>query len=282
MKIVHEKDAAGLGASAHRPGGIRFSSLLQGQEGSVGNFHLMLVHAQDYRAPRHRHNFDQVRVVLDGAFGFDAGQVQEANSVGYFTEGTHYTQSSVGASTTLLLQSAGASGQGYMSDRQLRQAVAELQALGTFEEGIYTWLDEAGKKHNQDGYEAAWEHVHGRPIAYVKPRYAQPVILQPDSFTWQDTGQPGLRERQFGQFTERGLSVGQLELAPGARALVQVPAQQTLLCLVDGSARAGEQALHRYSAIELSIGESISLEADSAPALFYVFKLMRRSDMPTA
>jgi hypothetical protein len=278
MKIVHERDAASLGASAHRPGGIGFSSLLKGQEGSVGNFHLMLVHALDYRAPRHRHNFDQVRIILAGAFGFDDGQVQQAGSVGYFTEGSYYTQTSQGASTTLLLQSAGASGHGYMSDQQLRDAVAQLQAKGSFENGIFTWLDDAGKKHNQDGYEAAWEHVHGRAISYAKPRYDRPVILQPELFAWQKTSQEGVEERQLGQFTEGKLTVSQLRLASGCAAQVNAGQQETLLFLLQGNAHIGTVALQAGSAVQLSTGETLELAAQQDGCVFYVLKLIARPE----
>lgn len=48
----------------------------------------MLIHAKDYHAPRHRHNFEQVRVLHDSEFGCDAGLSQQAGSVGYFPEGT--------------------------------------------------------------------------------------------------------------------------------------------------------------------------------------------------
>jgi hypothetical protein len=162
LKIVHEHTAVEKGASAHRGGGVHFLSLLQGEENTSGNFHLTLVYANDYVAPRHRHNFDQVRIVLDGAFGFDHGMVQEAGMLGYFTEGNYYTQKSVGKSMTLLLQAGGASGTGYMSDNQLRSAVENLQSKGQFNSGVFTWLDSTGKKHNQDGYEAAWEFVRNK------------------------------------------------------------------------------------------------------------------------
>ena len=128
MKIVHEATAVRKGASAHRGGGVHFLSLLQGEENTPNNFHLTLVYANDYVAPRHRHNFDQVRIVLEGAFGFDREMTQEAGMLGYFTEGTYYTQKSVGQSTTLLLQSGGASGTGLTSPMQgtvVKIAVAE-------------------------------------------------------------------------------------------------------------------------------------------------------------
>ncbi len=274
MKLVHARTAETQGASAHRPGGVRFLSLLQGDENTPGNFHLMVVEAQDYQAPRHRHNFDQVRIVLEGEFGFGPGMKQDACMLGYFTEGTYYTQNGEGRSTTLLLQSGGASGEGYMSDRQLRRAVQELQAKGSFEDGVFTHVDTAGKKHNQDGYEAAWEHVRGRPIRYPRPRYEQPVIWRADRFAWQATDQPGVQVRRFGEFTEKALRVAQVRVASGANCQLSSGGQDLLFSLSSGEAHAAGETLEKFSSGHLKPGETIALHADTDMEL-HVFGLMQ-------
>ena len=273
MQIVHEHTAIAKGASSHRPGGIRFLSLLQGEENTPGNFHLTLVYADGYVAPRHRHNFDQVRIVMDGAFGFDRGQVQEAGSLGFFPEGTYYTQHSGGPSTTLLLQSGGVSGNGYMSDRQLRSAVSALEARGSFKDGAYTWLDEQGKKHNQDGYEAAWEFVRDQPINYSKPLYDQPVIWRAERFAWEPTGQAGVSIRRFGEFTGKRLSIAQLRLESGAACVVSADERETLLYCISGQAGMGSETLRPISALRLLRGEQVTLVA-TVPTEFYLYGLM--------
>lgn len=274
MQIVHAHTAQHRGASAHREGGIRFLSLLQGEENTPGNFHLMLVYAHDFVAPRHRHNFDQIRIVMEGSFGFDRGQVQEAGMLGYFTEGTFYTQKTAGPSTTLLLQAGGASGAGYMSDRQLRTAVDELQARGSFHQGVFTWQDASGKKHNQDGYEAAWEHVRGRKISYPKPLFEQPVLWRGERFAWEPTGQPGVHIRRFAEFTGKRLSVAQVQVDAGARCTFSAAERETLLYCIQGQARLGDEVLGPVSAVRLLRGETATVEA-TEPTGFYLFGLMQ-------
>lgn len=273
MDIVHEHTATRKGASSHRPGGIRFLSLLQGEEGTPGNFQLTLVYAQDFVTPRHRHNFDQVRIVLEGEFGFGPGLVQKAGTWGYFPEGTWYTQRAPGPSTTLLLQSGGTSGSGYMSDRQLRGAVDDLQARGTFHDGVYTWFDDRGKKHNQDGYEAAWEHVHGRPITYPRPLYEQPVLWQAERFDWAPAGQAGVWIRRFGEFTGRRLSLAEVRVDAGATATLSASQRQTLAYCASGRARIGAEVIGPVSAVRLHAGEQVTVAAE-APTHLYLFGLM--------
>lgn len=276
VQVVHEHSAQHKGASAHREGGIRFLSLLQGEEDTPGNFHLMLVYANNFEAPRHRHNFDQVRIVLEGSFGFDRGLEQHAGMLGYFTEGTYYTQRAEGASTTLLLQAGGASGAGYMSDRQLRTAVDELQTRGSFSAGVYTWLDETGKKHNQDGYEAAWEHVRGRRISYPQPLFEQPVLWRQERFAWQSTSQKGVHIRRFAEFTGGRLSVAQVRVEEGAQCLFSAAERETLLYCIVGQARLKQHTLKAISAVRLLSGEAALVDA-LEPTEFYLFGLMQAS-----
>ncbi len=274
MKIVHASEARRSGASAHRDGGISFTSLLEGEEDTPGNFHLMLVHAEDYHAPRHRHNFDQVRIVLEGAFGYENGVVQNAGTFGYFTEGTYYAQAAMGPSTTLLLQAGGASGSGYMSDRQLRAAVAQLSTRGTFAGGVYTWLDQHGNRHNKDGYEAAWEHVRSCAIAYSKPRYAQPVLWHPEDFEWRETNFRGAFCRTFGAFTERSLRVSEWKIEAGAAFTYVNKLQRVIAYCLGGKCHLEGISLNAKDAVFAHSNEEITVEAES-DCSFIVFELMQ-------
>jgi len=129
MQVAHRESAPRFGRSAHRPGGIGFISLLRGEEGRVDNFELIIATiTEDFHTPRHRHNFDQLRVMLEGSFGFDRDRVQNAGTIGYFCEGTYYQQQGVGHSEALVLQSGGASGNGFMSFEKLYQVVDQLKS----------------------------------------------------------------------------------------------------------------------------------------------------------
>jgi hypothetical protein len=264
MRIVHRDTAPRSGASAHRPGGVAFTHLLEGEEGALDNFALMLVHvAERYHAPRHRHNFEQVRLMLDGEFGFGPGMKQAAGSIGYFCEGAFYTQDGTGTSTTLLLQVGGPSGQGYMSNRQLRAGVQALQQQGSFHDGVYTWHDLQGVKHNQDSYEAIWEHVMGSPVRYEPTRFQGPVLMSPDHFGWVADGHhPVLSIKHLATFHECGLQLAGYRLASGSRAPLGVDMRRTLAYVLsgEGSLEPGVP-IRAGSAFELAAGESVSATA---------------------
>jgi hypothetical protein len=255
-----------------RGGNIGFRDLMTGQPGSPGNYGLQMVHIEDeYHAPQHRHNFEQVRIMLEGSFGFGPGLVQQEGSVGYFCEGTYYTQKGEGHSVTLLLQIGGPSQQGFMSRAQLRQGIDQLSERGQFAEGVFTWHDDAGKKHNQDSYEAVWEHVHGRSMQYPKPQYLGPVLLEPSRFAWRELS-AGVQRKHLGTFHEYGLQLAQIKLAEGAHmALDGNPHAQLLFC-ISGEGSLGASAYGRWSSAEIAHGESVSLNA-KADSEFYQFGL---------
>ncbi|HKF28874.1 MAG TPA: hypothetical protein VKB29_06580 [Candidatus Binataceae bacterium] len=66
MHVAHGSRMTFGPVSGHRSGGIDFKRLIQGTPGALDNFELSLVRtAGDYYTPRHRHNFDQVRLCLE-------------------------------------------------------------------------------------------------------------------------------------------------------------------------------------------------------------------------
>lgn len=263
MKIAHRETAPRRGTSEHRPGGISFIALLQGEPNSIDNFDFSISIATDgFFTPRHRHNFDQVRYMLEGEFSFDRDRLQKTGQLSYFGEGTYYEQKGVGVSETLLLQTAGASGSGYMSFDQLYGTARDLLAKGRFDGGVFTWTDDAGKKHNVDGYQAVWEEVNGRKLSYPKPRYDAAVILNPGNFAWIPLAHaPGVEIRELGHFHERGLEVAQLKVPQGASITTAGQPGRALLFVEQGSGTAGGERLHRHSAVQVEKGESVAIAA---------------------
>src|SRR6202011_862766 len=113
----------------------------------------------------------------------------------------------------LVLQSGGASGSGFMSFQRLYEVVEQLKTRGEFHDGVFTWYDEHGKKHNQDGYEAAWEAFFQRAMSYPQPRYDGPVFFTPERFNWlPQAGTSNVYVRQLAQFHEHGMSISQLRV----------------------------------------------------------------------
>jgi hypothetical protein len=272
--VVHRETAPKGGAAQHRNGGIEFDYLLDGEEGSKGNYALMLVRTTEaFTTPKHRHNFEQVRIVLNGEFGFSPGRIQKAGTAGYFCEGTFYTQKSGPDCEVLLLQVAGPSGQGYMSSRQLRHGGDELAKMGEFRNGRYFPNDSEDQVKSQDGYEAIWQYHFGSPPLYVEPRFTEPVIMVPDRFRYLPVpGVQGCWSRRLGSFYEAGLGLSQLKLNAGCSYLFKATSQPHLLYAVNGSGRVEHESWRSQSAIKLDTGEwaKFTAETDSE---FYVFRL---------
>jgi hypothetical protein len=225
----------------------------------------------DYFTPRHHHNFEQVRLMLKGEFEYERGYIQEEMTVGYFGEGTYYTQKGRGDSLALILQVGGPSGSGFMSHRRLRAGASELEKTGNFERGIYTWTDQEGKRHSKDGYEVVWEHVMGKPVVYPEPRFERPVIMFPKHFNYLPLPDvPGGETKELGRFNERGLTISLVRLAAGTTFPVDSERQSLLFYVMSGRGTARGQSWRAESAIQLERGESVSLQADDTSEFFVV------------
>lgn len=234
MDIASGTEGEWRGGSRHRAGGLGFKDLFLGDEGP-GNYWFSLVRIDDYSAPPHRHNFDQVRFMISGGFGF-GDQVQPEGSVGYFTEGVTYTQRSVGPNLHVLLQCEGGNGATYISADQMARAVETLSARGRFEKGRYL---ADGQDGAVDGFEACWTEIVGHPPEYVSPRFDRPIIMNPQSFARSEMpGQPGVTRRRLGQFTERDLEIGFLAIEAGRVAHLPVADADIVFYAVSGEGQA--------------------------------------------
>ena len=219
--VVNITDVPVIERQHARAGLFHSQSLLNGPEGTPENFYLQLSHLRnDFFSPRHRHNFDQVRVQLIGDASFTRDGVMRPGTIGYFPEGVYYgPQENAGESKTLVLQFGGASGSGYISEERFQQGVEELKQFGTFEKGVFHRPKEGGGRKNQDAYEAVWEHIHGRKLEYPKSEHEEPVFMDPAQFEWQDEpGATGVRRKLLGVFSARKLRISMLGLAAGASA----------------------------------------------------------------
>ncbi len=217
--LVNLDDVPVIERQHARAGLFRSQSLLHGEEGTPENFYLQLAHTYaDFHSPRHRHNFDQVRVQLRGDADFARNGVMRPGSVAYFPEGVYYgPQSIAGESATLVLQFGGASGSGYISEERFQQAVNELKRHGRFENGVFRRHEGEDGRKNQDAYEAVWEYVHGRRIHYAASELDAPVFIDPAGIAWADEpASPGVRRKALGRFSARGTRLSAIGLAPDA------------------------------------------------------------------
>ncbi|HWE74493.1 MAG TPA: hypothetical protein VG328_15120 [Stellaceae bacterium] len=257
MKLVHGgRMAFQSGQEKHRGGGLATKLLLAGEEGTKENFRLTLGRDRGgHQNPRHHHNFDQIRLSLQGSLSIAPGKELEEGWIGYFPEGTWYGPQAPATSEriTLVLQFGGASGQGFISTRQMQQGYAALAKIGTFDAGVFHRTDGVGRK-NQDAFEAIWEHVAGRPLAYPPPRYDEPILMNPAHFAWvPDRAQPGVARKLLGSFTERGTRIELLRLDKGARLAAGEADTRLLLFALSGAGEGWEQ--HAAFQIEPLVSE---------------------------
>lgn len=219
MQIVHADEVEWKRGLQYRGGTFHYRHLFNGKPGTIGNFQFNIGQQDgDFASPRHRHNFDQFRFQLEGTMNFDRNGKMTAGTFGYFPEGAAYgPQSSDGRSTTAVLQFGGASGSGYLSREEVAAATEELKKFGNFEGGIFRRNDDVDGRRNTDGYQAIWEHVHGERMEYPKPRYRDPIMVDPANYQWLPVaGMPDVVHKPLGTFTERQCGAEIVHLKRGA------------------------------------------------------------------
>jgi hypothetical protein len=219
MKIVQGDELEWVRGLEYRGGTFHYRNLMEGPPGTIDNFQLSMGrNDKDFVSPRHRHNFEQFRFQLEGDLSFDRDGKMTPGMLGYFPEGASYgPQTSEATAMTIVLQFGGPSGSGYLSRAEVNQGMAELRKTGTFEAGVYKRNPDAPGKRNMDGFQAIWEHVHGRPLQFPKPRYAQPIMMNEAHYDWVPSAEHrGVQDKLLGVFTERRAEASLHRLAPGA------------------------------------------------------------------
>lgn len=261
MKIVQGDELDWVRGLQHRGGTFHYRNLMEGTPGTIDNFQLSMGrNDKDFVSPRHRHNFDQFRFQLEGDLDFARDGKMTPGMVGYFPEGASYgPQTSEATAMTIVLQFGGSSGSGYLSRGEVQQGMAELKQFGTFEGGVYRRNAGVPGKRNLDGYQAIWEHVNERPLAYPKPRYPAPVMMDSADFQWVATGHPGVSEKLLGAFTERRAQAGFFKVDAGATMPLS---GRAIYVLISGDGHIGSEPARRFTTLFLDHGEETTLEAE--------------------
>lgn len=271
MKIVHGDEVPFKRGLQYRGGTFFARTLMEGEPGAPGNFALGLGRNEgDFFSPRHRHNFEQIRLAFEGGLDFaKTGKLAEG-MVGYFPEGVSYgpqSQAEGQVSTALVLQFGGASGSGYLSREQVKAGMEDLNKYGEFKDGVFHRRDAKDGKVNLDGFQAIWEHVNQRPLVYPKPRYEAPVLMDPAHYDWVPVaGAPGVSEKVLGVFTERRAEVGFLKLEAGARHTV---GGRGLYFVLSGTGSLHGESFRRQTTLYLDSGERATFEAKEAAAIIH-------------
>lgn len=218
-------------------------------------------------SPRHRHDFDQIRYALKSNLEYAPDREIPEGCFAYFPEGTYYGPFTLDPDMQLLgLQFQGASRSRFVDYDTLRSAQQELGGKGEFKQGIYTWSDENGRKHNKDGHQAVMEHITGTPLKIPAPRYADPILIYPQNFNWRNAG-TGAFYKEFGTFSERGTVIGMIRLEANGSYMVPSPERTTLLVVLSGSANVAGKSLVKQDAIRLDPGETLALTSPDGAEL---------------
>jgi hypothetical protein len=261
MQIVHADQVEWKRGLQHRGGTFHYRHLLNGTPGSPGNFQFNVGQLEgDFSSPRHRHNFDQFRFQIEGTMNFDRNGKMGAGTFGYFPEGAPYgPQSSEGRSSTAVLQFGSASGSGYLSREEVYAGTEELKKFGTFEGGIFRRNDDVEGRRQTDGYQAIWEHAHGERMEYPRPRYRDPIMVDPANYEWLPVaGMPGVTHKPLGTFTERQCGAELIRLKRGA----SYPAGARSVCLVlSGAGIVGTQPYRQLTAVHVDENEHADMVA---------------------
>jgi hypothetical protein len=263
MKIVQGDELEWVRGLEYRGGTFHYRNLMEGAPGTIDNLQLSMGrNDKDFVSPRHRHNFEQFRFQLEGDLDFDRDGKMTPGMLGYFPEGASYgPQTSEATATTIVLQFGGPSGSGYLSRAEVNQGMAELRKTGTFEAGVYKRNPDAPGKRNMDGFQAIWEHVHGRPLQFPKPRYAQPIMMNQAHYDWVASSEhQGVHEKLLGVFTERRAEARLLKLAPGSALSGK---GRGIYFAWSGTGRVDGQPVRALTTVFLDRGETASFTADT-------------------
>ena len=258
MRISTAAETGSEKVGSMREGKLDQKHLLFGVDGSPNNYDLNLgvTGSGGWRTPRHRHNFDQIRYVIEGTLPYTETQSLPQGWVGYFPESVHYgPQERSAGLRTMVLQCGGASGQGYLSVAQREAVNAELGKVGEFKKGLYHYTDDDGAEQTLDGSQAIFERAMGHKLEFAEPRYNDVIAMNPQAYAWLPQGDPGVSEKWVGTFTERNLRIGFLRLDAGAVFRAgQQPAIEILFQL-DGQVSAGRSTYGPQTGYEFLAGE---------------------------
>ena len=255
-----------------REGKLVQKFLLMGEDGSPNNYLLNvgLTGSGGWGTPRHRHNFDQIRYVLKGKYPVSPHKVMGEGSVAYFPESVHYgPQDRPEGLEMMVIQFGGASGSGFLSTPMREAANDRLNKKGTFKDGIFTWIDDKGQKHNMDGSAACFEEAMGTKLTFAPARYDDVVVMEPSACDWIATGTPGVSAKLLGTFTERNAQIRMLKLEAGATMNTGPRDQIEVLFMSTGKITVAGKTYGDKTAIELLPADAAVDIVASAESVFF-------------
>jgi hypothetical protein len=272
MQIVQGDEVQETLGGTHREGVSMRQRLLDGEVGSPDNYSLVIARSPARYSPRHRHNFEQFRYQIEGVADYGRTGKLKPGMIGYFPESVHYgpqTQPDGEMLSVMVLQFAGASGNGYPGRSVSLAVTEELKQLGHFKDGVFYRNEGVPGKKQVDSFQAIWEHYNKRPLVYAKPRYNAPILMEPDNFDWLPIkGSPGAYQKLMGVFTERACATGFVKLDAGARFTID--GARDIYVVLSGKGQVQDQSYRVHTTVLVEFGERAQFTASEPTEMIHM------------
>lgn len=211
-----------------------------------------------FTAPRHRHDFDQIRLTLDGITDYGHEQIAGPGEATFFPAGAYYGPERFEEAQIFLLQWS----RNWVTRKQSDAAFAELSTRGTFKDGFYTTTDADGREVRKDATNAVWEEVNKKPQVIPEPKYYTPIVMRPGAYDW-CTDEDGSQYKDLGHFTDGDLAVSSRRWSSGDSFTVG-PERTSIVWIASGSVRLGDRLLGARTLVFSDFGETHELFGETA------------------
>jgi hypothetical protein len=213
---------------------------------------------ETFAAPRHRHDFEQIRFGVSGHQVFGPDLESDPGDVIYFPAAAYYGPEIITGAEQLLLQWS----RTWVTRAQQKTAMEELRKTGEFgDDGFYRTAGGSGAIREVDGLQAVWEYTYGRPLVLGEPRYPAPIKMNPDSFAWIDGD--GLSGKTLGRFTENDVCIRMTRWDRTGAIFRLEPNRTAMAWVISGSVHAAQRHCGPRTAIFSDFGESTELTGDA-------------------
>jgi hypothetical protein len=102
-------------------------------------------------------------------------------------------------------------------------------------------------------------------MEYPKPRYRDPIMLDPENYEWRPVdGMPGVSEKPLGSFTERHCAAALIKLKRGA---IYRAGGRSIYLVLSGTGIAHDAGYQQYTALHLDEGEEADIVARDETAI---------------
>ena len=246
----------------HRTGNIRRKFVREGELARGVGYTCDLVHyhrgAEVFTAPRHRHDFSQIRMTIEGTTDYGDSQIGDAGDTGYFPAGAFYGPERFEEAEIFLIQWS----RDWVTREKSDAAFKRLSERGRFEGGHYITTDDNGAEVRKDGANAVWEEVNQRQQVIPTPKYATPILMHPAGYDWEPAGEAA-QVKDLGHFTEDDINVTVHRWEQGG-TIPLTPERTQIVWVADGSVRIGDRTVGARALFFSDAGEAHEVEGVDA------------------